>query len=179
MTKDELEDMASGRLHQADIHRLCAALKADEHGRRALLEVAAGPDLRAAYNALWIFTHFTAGERRWLWPRRDLLADMALAETHIGKLRLELNLLESMDWEAADVRADLLDFCLERVCSELPYGVRALCMKLACKLCLPYAELRQELAAIIDGASGIESSPGLRSARRQVLRSLEQAKNNG
>lgn len=126
-------------------------------------------DDRVGYNALWAFSHFTLDDNEWLYAKRDNLIDKLLVETHVGKRRLILTLLERQPARKEDVRADYLDFCLSRICSAEPYAIRALCLKQAYAQCRHYPELMGEFMETIALLDQAELSPGLKSARRIIL----------
>lgn len=127
---------------------------------------------RVGYNALWILTHFSDTGIEWLLPRRDHLIDTLLATGHTGKRRLILALLERMPTDKDSLRTDYLDFCLSRINSTEPYGIRALCMKQAFAQCRFYPELTAELIAQLEMLGYGELSPGLLTARKNILRNI-------
>ena len=160
------------RIHARDIRELVAAC-ADDGVKEQLFALLASSSERAVYNILWVFTHLPAAERRWLWPRRDILADMLLTATHIGQRRLLLTLLNAIPIDASDLRTDLLDHCLAHINTTEPYAIRALSLKQAWAQCRFYPELIEELRLHIEIMSASDLPPGLRSARRSVLRAIE------
>ena len=97
---------------------------------------------------------------------------------NISLRRLTLALLERLDWRTAgdDVPEHymvLLDFCLlHMMLADEPYGVRALCMKLAYQISLPYAELLNELRQSLLLLQPSELGPGVRHTRNKILNSL-------
>ncbi|MDE6418086.1 MAG: hypothetical protein K2K49_02635, partial [Duncaniella sp.] len=102
------------RIHAREIRELVAAC-ADDGVKEHLFALLASSSERAVYNILWVFTHLPAADRRWLWPRRDILADMLLTATHIGHRRLLLTLLNAIPIDASGLRTDLLDHCLAHI----------------------------------------------------------------
>ncbi len=132
----------------------------------------ADADHRVGFNALWVFTHLSDDDMPWLTSRRNDLIDLLLATDHIGKQRLILSLLDKMPAATDEVRTDYLDYCLSRINSALPYGIRAYCLKQAFAQCSRYPELVQELKAEIELMEQCELSAGLISARRQLLRRI-------
>ena len=67
-------------------------------------------------------------------------------------------------------RTDFLDYCLIGMSSSrYPYSVRALCMKLAYKLCLPHPELLDELKSNLEITEPDLLPPSLRSVRCRVM----------
>ncbi|MDE6384060.1 MAG: hypothetical protein K2K79_06915 [Paramuribaculum sp.] len=166
-----MKEVLGKRIGLRDINHM-RYMAADDNIRASLFALINDPDDRVGYNALWIFTHFNSEELRWLIPRRNYLIDYLLAANHIGKQRLILTLLDRMPTAKDDLRTDYLDFCLSRINSTLPYGIRALCLKQAFAQCRHYSELMQELRWEIEMMDRNELSPGVASARRQVLRKI-------
>lgn len=167
-----LKDILSNRLHKRDIDLLCTMLD-NEAGKEALFCLIGCDDERVGYNALWLFTHFNASGRRWLWSRRDSLIDVLLATTHIGKRRLLLTLLEAMPFNDGVFRCDFFDYCIGRINSSEPYAIRALCMKLAYKQCCSHHELKVELEGELDILANEDLPPGLKCARKNIIRKLK------
>lgn len=141
--------------------------------RAGLLALTGHPDDRVGYNALWVLTHLPVKELRTLIPDRDRLVDLLLHSAHTGCRRLLLALLDRMPPDATDVRTDYLDFCLSRINSTEPYGVRALCLKQAFALCRFYPELMGELRNEIDMMEYGTLSPGLLCVRKHILRQMD------
>ena len=125
-------------------------------------------DNRIGYNALWVFTHFSPADIEWLAPKRNELVDMALTTSHVGRKRLILALLERLPFGRDDVRSDYLDFCLSKINSTEPYGIRALCLRQAFAQCRFYPELMDELKNEIELMEQGTLSPGLEAARRII-----------
>lgn len=167
-----MKEMLTGRIGLGDIRRICS-MASDNDCRESLFALIFDADARVGYNALWVLTHFEAGDRQWLISRRNDLINHMLATDHNGKQRLILTLLEGMPTAKDDLRTDYLDYCLSRINSTLPYGIRALCLKQAFAQCRHYPELIQELRAEIELMDRNELSPGVASARRKVLRQMD------
>lgn len=163
------------KLSMDDIHELCFLTQSAENDRRKeeLYGWIADADARIASNALWVFTHFALADNRWLYAKHDDLIDRVLTETNTTKRRLLLLLLYRQPFDPTHLRTDFLDFCLRKItsCTE-PYGVRALCMKLAYEQCRFYPELIEELRTGLELLADEPLSPGLLSARRQVLKQI-------
>lgn len=169
-----LEETLRGRLRLRDISEICArcAGHCNDTVKAELFALIRHPDDRIAYNALWILTHFTADDLRWLRTERDALIDMLLVSEHVGRRRLILTLLDRQDFTKEEARTDYLDFCLSRINSNEPYGIRALCLKQSFSICRFFPELLAELTAEIELMENNALSPGLLSARRKVLRQI-------
>lgn len=173
-----LAEILSGRLRGEDILRLCADCSGADNDvvKAQLFALINHDDDRVGYNALWVFTHLTADDMKWLQSRRDILIETLLTTSHTGKRRLLLNLLEQQTITEADIRTDYLDFCLSRINSTETYGVRALCLKQAFAMCRFYPELLDELRNEIDLMQYGQLSPGLISARNAIIRRIDGCK---
>ncbi len=97
---------------------------------------------------------------------------MLLRVSHVGRRRLLLALLEFVPFAEADLRTDYLDFCLSKINSVEPYGVRALCIKQAYAQCRFYPELLAELRCHLEMMEAETLSPGLKCVRRHIFKSL-------
>ncbi len=173
----DLGKILCGRIHRSDIRMICAvASGAANPLKDTLFNLIVEGDDRTAYNALWVFTHFQAADKAFLISKRDVLIDILLSTGHIGKKRLILTLIEGVKTRVEDVRMDYLDFCLSRINSSEPYGIRALCLKQAFEQCRFYPELMTELLAEMEQMEFGEFGPGLKSARRIVKRRIENLK---
>ena len=79
-------------------------------------------------------------------------------------------LLQRLEWGIDDVRTDLLDFCLEHMLlPDEPYGVKALCMKLAYQQCRHYPELNEELRQSLLLMEPSELGTGVKHTRKKIL----------
>lgn len=176
-----LTETLKDRIHPADIHLICRTCSGTDgdSAKEELYALIYHADIRVSYNALWTFTHFSKAELGWLRDRRDELIDLLLTDTHVGKRRLILTLLEHQSICAEDLRTDYLDFCLSKINSTEPYAIRALCLKQAFAQCRLYPELLSELMSEIDLMEYSDMSPGLISARKNVLRQLSRLKLQG
>lgn len=128
---------------------------------------------RVAFNALWVFTHFDADNTKWLYQKQDDLINRVLCEKNITKCRLMLNLLSRMSFTEEKLRSDFIDYCIAKItaCSQ-PYGVRALCIKLAYEQMRFYPELLEELKLALEMLEQETVSPGLASAKQQVMKKI-------
>ncbi len=169
-----LREKLADRLHINDIRLLAAddTLSA----REALYGLIGDAEERVGYNALWAMTHFASSDNGWLATKRDGLIDRLLACNHVGKKRLLLTLLDRLPVQPEDIRTDYLDFCLAAINSSEPYAIRAFCMKQAYAQCRLYPELLQEFSAILEMTDQSELSPGLKSAKRNILKQMARAK---
>lgn len=171
--------LAATRLNKRDIYTLCreAVGLSGAPTREALYAFSLSSERLTAYHALHVLTLLDSYDLPWIEAKRDLLIDRVLQETDPGKSRLLLKLLLRMHWSDVELRTDFIDFCLDCITrTALPYAVRAQCMKLACKQMTQFTELTDELESIMQMLDLELLSPGLRSARRQVLASIKKAR---
>lgn len=169
-----MREMLAGRIGRRDIRAICLQCcdGGDDCVRETLFSLISDDDDRVAYNALWVLTHFDGEGRDWLLLRRSILIDRLLTEKHTGKRRLMLSLLDKMPVAEDDVRTDYLDFCMAKINSTEPYGIRALCLKQAFAQCRFYPELLHELKCAIEMMEHGEMSAGIRSARNNIMKQI-------
>ena len=167
--------LLSHRLSMDGINDICLLVQGEQNHslKEQLYQLTLDNDRRAATNALWVFTHFSAVDNEWLYAKHDQLIDRCLKEEDATKLRLMLNLLLRQPYTEEDIRTDFIDFCLTRLADpKSPYAVRALCIKLAYEQMKYWPELLNELRQTLEMISCEPLSPGLRSAWRQVMKKL-------
>jgi len=166
------KERLSGRLSKTDIIGI-AELMRDDSMKEELYRLTLDEDNRVALQALWVMRHFDDNNNKWIVSKRDELIDRVMAEDSTAKRRLMLGLLSRQPFDEENVRADFLDFCLANItaCAQ-PYAVRAQCIKLAYRQCRFFPELLDELKATLDMLEQEQLSPGLMSAKRQVMRKL-------
>ena len=153
---------------------LAAKARTDAALRRTLLCTAVADDGRRSRNAAWALTHLAATDAHLLVDHRTPLADLAIATADTSLRRMAMTLLVHMEWTIDDIRTDLLDCCLLRLADPAePYGVRALCAKLAWAQCRHYAELRAELQQTLTLIEPHTIGPGLRNTRSKVLKAIQ------
>lgn len=166
----------SGSITMLQIRAHCLRLKHDETLTDILFRLLDDPDPRTAGNAAWIFTHADDEVYRWLSTRFDELAEKAMRAKHETLRRLLLAILHRLPFPGTP-HVGLLDFCLTGMLScRQPYGIRSLCMKIACKICLPVPELREEFRLQMDIMEPDLLPPSLRSVRKNILKSLKKGK---
>ncbi len=171
MLLNELEEILGKRINQgtiAEICRLCHVEDGDET-KSALYVLIKSSDDRVGYNALWVLTHLQAADIKWFLFSRNELIDLLLVTGHVGKKRLVMTLLERMPTTPEGVRTDYLDFCFSRINSTESYAIRALALKQAYAQCRFFPELIEELKSAIEMMEFGEMSPGLLSARKNIL----------
>lgn len=128
---------------------------------------------RQAYYAAWALTHLPATDNASIDEHREALVQLAVSTQEVSLRRLSMVLLERLEWGVDDVRTDLLDFCLEHMLlPDEPYGVKALCMKLAYKQCCHYPELKAELKQSLLLMEPGELGAGVKHTRGKILKLL-------
>ena len=157
-----------------DIYEMCILTHGNSRKKAELYQLTFDEEERIASNALWVFTHFDLQNNEWLYAKHDDLIDRVLVEKNMTKLRLMLSLLLRQPFEEESLRSDFIDFCVAKItaCS-YPYAVRALCIKLAYEQMKYYPELLTELKAALDMLEQENLSPGLASAKRQVMKKIK------
>ena len=127
-------------------------------------------DALVTRNALWVLTKATTAEISQLQPMRDELIDVVLTTGNSSVRRLSLNIIERLKMTKEELRADFLDFCLERMTAVKEYpGIQSLCMKLAFRICKFYPELTDEFRRTLDAMETSYYKPAVRSVRSRIL----------
>ena len=166
------------RLSINDIYSLCLQTQGKENNclKEELYQLTFDENERVAFNALWALSHFDEANNPWLYAKHNDLIDRILLEKSMTKLRLMLSLLIRQPFEEATLRSDFIDYCIAKItaCS-YPYAIRAYCMKLAYEQMKYYPELLTELKAALDMLEQEALSPGLASAKRQVMKKIKKA----
>lgn len=162
------------KLCMDDIYEICILCHGNSRKKAELYQLIFDEDERVATNALWVFTHFDMQNNEWLYAKHDDLIDRVLVEKNETKRRLILSLLLRQPFEEESLRSDFIDFCITKItaCSQ-PYAIRCYCMKLAYEQMKYYPELLTELKAAIDMLEQEPLSPGLISAKKQVMKKIK------
>ena len=162
------------KLCMDDIYEICILCHGNSRKKAELYQLIFDEDERVATNALWVFTHFDMQNNEWLYAKHDDLIDRVLVEKNETKRRLMLSLLLRQPFEEKSLRSDFIDFCIAKItaCSQ-PYAIRCYCMKLAYEQMKYYPELLTELKAAIDMLEQEPLSPGLTSAKKQVMKKIK------
>ena len=162
------------KLCMDDIYEICILCHGNSRKKAELYQLIFDEDDRVATNALWVFTHFDMQNNEWLYAKHDDLIDRVLVEKNETKRRLILQLLLRQPFEEKSLRSDFIDFCIAKItaCSQ-PYAIRCYCMKLAYEQMKYYPELLTELKAAIDMLEQEPLSPGLTSAKKQVMKKIK------
>ena len=164
------------RLSINDIYSLCLQTQGKENNclKEELYQLTFDENDRVSFNALWALTHFDEANNPWLFQKHDELIDRVLVEKNETKRRLMLHLLLRQPFEEESLRSDFIDFCIAKItaCSQ-PYAIRCYCMKLAYEQMKYYPELLTELKTAIDMLEQEPLSPGLTSAKKQVMKKIK------
>lgn len=165
----------SHKLALSDILHICLLMQGKDNDSRKeeLYRLTFDKDERVAVNALWVFSHFDSINNEWLYTKHDDLIDRVLIEPTVTKRRLMLGLLLRQPFEEDSLRSDFIDFCVSKItaCAQ-PYAIRALCIKLAYEQMKYYPELLAELKMALDMLEQEALSPGLMSAKRQIMKKI-------
>ena len=166
------------RLSVNDIYSLCLQTQGKENNclKEELYQLTFDENERVAFNALWALSHFDEANNEWLYAKHDDLIDRILLEKSMTKLRLMLSFLIRQPFEEATLRSDFIDYCIAKItaCS-YPYAIRAYCMKLAYEQMKYYPELLEELRMALDMLEQEVLSPGLQSAKRQIIKKIKRS----
>lgn len=146
------------------------------HGQKQFLKFAEflfDTDKRVSRNAAWVLTKAIDDELIMVLPMMNKFIDLILTTENSSLRRLTLNIIERLPMKEEDLRADLLDFCLEHMISlDEPPGIQSLCMKVAHKICKFYPELMEELHRTIENMQMEYYSPAIKSVRKRILNNL-------
>lgn len=189
MTVTQVKALAASVLSAGEpaCRRLFELTAATLRGNGATLLPAAAPLSaeaadRTAVNALWVLMHLARQKQlpALFRSHREALIDAAIVEPHPSKRRLLLAVIEMQPFEASEVRADLLNHCFETIGrpDEL-CATRALCVKLAFKLCRCYPDLLKELAGLLGLIGETPLPPALAAVRRTALKRIACALKQG
>lgn len=160
-------------MHIDDIKALAHRAHEDAEERERLFGTMLSAMGREAYFAAWALTHMPVADNVHIDAHRDELVRLAISTAEVPLRRLSMALLERLEWGVDDVRTDLLDFCLEHMMlTGEPYGVKALCMKLAYSQCRHYPELCAELKQALLLMEPSELGAGVKHTRGKLLKVL-------
>ena len=169
------------RLSVNDIYSLCLQMqgKANNCLKAELYQLTFDENDRVSFNALWALTHFDEANNPWLFQKHDGLINRVLVEKNGTKRRLMLHLLLRQPFEEESLRSDFIDFCIAKItaCSQ-PYAIRCYCMKLAYEQMKYYPELLEELRMALDRLEQEVLSPGMLSAKRQIMKKIKRSLGN-
>ena len=171
--KVNIKERLLQRINIDDIFEIVYVVQSDDKQKQELFSLLFDENDKVAYQAAWVFTHFTLHENKWLYDKQHELTDEVLVCLHPGKRRMLLSLLYRQPL-LNPPRVDFLDFCLEHMMAkeELP-GVQMLCMKLAYEMCRLVPELRQELRATLEIMEPDMLVVSVRTVRKNVLKAMK------
>lgn len=148
----DMKQKLIGRISMDNIHELCFLTQGEEnnHRKEELYRLTFDEDNRVAFNALHVLSNFDLANNEWLYCKHDELIDRVI------------------------LRSDFIDFCVSKItaCAQ-PYAIRAYCMQLAYGQMKYYPELLSELKMALDMLEQETLSPGLASAKRQILMKIK------
>ena len=170
-----MRNQLKNRLSINDIYSLCLQMQGKENNclKEELYQLTFDENDRVSFNALWALNHFDEANNPWLFQKHNELIDRVLVEKNETKRRLMLQLLLRQPFEEESLRSDFIDFCIAKItaCSQ-PYAIRSYCMKLAYEQMKYYPELLTELKVALDMLEQEALSPGLLSAKRQIMKKI-------
>ncbi len=172
-----LRKRLSGHIGINDIYEVVNLTKNNDKSKQELYDLIFDEDDRVVTNTLWIMTHFSLSENRWLHQKQSEMIKKVLVTTHPSHLRLLLSLLHRQPLTNNPPRVDFLDYCLEEMIArkEAP-GTTTICMKLAYEMCKMIPELLQEFRAALDIMEDSQLPPSLRTARKNILKAIKKGK---
>lgn len=176
-TLKSLKQKLSNRIHEDDIHEACyyAQGEGGEKMRKMLYALMFDEDKRVSENAAWIFTHFDLHTNEWLYQKHNELIDEVMSTKSGSKKRLLLTLLLRQPFHEETVRTDFLDFCMQHMMDAAePISVKSMCMKLAFEQCRFFPELLAELRNALEIMEPAMLTPGLKTARKNVMKAINQ-----
>lgn len=176
--KKSMRKILQDKINMNDINKICIMTqgKENDHRKEELYQLTFDENDRVSFNALWALSHFDEANNPWLFQKYDELIDRVLVEKNETKRRLMLNLLLRQPFEEESLRSDFIDFCIAKItaCSQ-PYAIRCYCMKLAYEQMKYYPELLEELRMALDMLEQEVLSPGLLSAKRQIMKKIKRS----
>ena len=173
-----IRNQLTNRLSINDIYSLCLQTQDKENNclKEELYQLTLDENNRVAFNALWALSHFDEANNPWLFQKHDDLIDRVLVEKNETKRRLMLHLLLRQPFEEESLRSDFIDFCIAKITAgSQPYAIRCYCMKLAYEQMKYYPELLEELRMALDMLEQEVLSPGLLSAKRQIMKKIKRS----
>lgn len=160
-------------MHIDDIKALAKSAHNEAEVREQLFRTMLSGEGKEATNAAWALTHLPKEDNIYINMYRAKLVQLAITTPEVPLRRLSMVLLERLEWGRDDIRTDLLDFCLEHMMlADEPYGVKALCMKLAYQQCRHYPELCAELKQCLQLMEPSELGAGVKHTRGKILKLL-------
>lgn len=138
-----------------------------------LVSLVGDEDDTVAWHAAWALEQVSRRRPELLERYRKEISRRAVTEPGHGVQRLLLSIVNRMPMPA-DIDTELFDFCLEGMHSpRLSIAVRALCIKIACRICVLHKPLAEELRLHLEYGDEESLPTGVATARRNALRELE------
>ena len=161
------------RLSKSQVMALAGNLRHDECGIEAMftqMKQAANPQV--ANNAAWVLSHLSKEDKGiYLLPHYGELVDMATSTKLYIRRGLVLSILS--DLPINGLNGKLLDYCLMHLADHKESNSsRSMMIKLAARMCKPYAELCQELMLCLDMIPQ-DSPPSIAAAKRNALKVIQ------
>lgn len=167
------QTLSATRMQRPAIGRLALQAENDPALFGQFAALTGDGDDTVAWHAAWALEQVARRRPELFGPYLQDISRRAVSETRHGVQRLLLSMVNRLPM-AEEPDADLLDFCLDGMHSpRLSIAVRALCIKIACRICLRHAPLADELRLHLE-YGGDECLPtGVATARRNAIRMLE------
>ena len=95
MEKDifNLKKKLSRRIGINDIHEMTYLAQESNKYKQELYQFIFDNNKKVAYQAVWVFNHFSLYDNKWLYDKQEELINETIACQHSGRRRLLLNLL--------------------------------------------------------------------------------------
>lgn len=165
--------LAAASLQRSAIGRIALQAENDPALFDELVSLAGDEDNTVAWHAAWALEQLSRRRPELFEPRREEISQHAVSETRHGVQRLLLSIVSRMPIPE-ETDAGMIDFCLEGMHSpQLSIAVRALCIKIACRICMRHMPLAGELRLHLEYGDEECLPTGVATARRNALRKLE------
>ena len=161
------------RLSKAQVMALAGNLRHDECGIEAMFtQMKQTNNAQVANNVAWVLSHLSKEDKEiYLLPHYGELVDMAISTKLCIHRRLVLSILA--DLPINELNGNLLDYCLMHLADHKESNSsRSMMIKLAARMCKPYAELCQELILCLDMIPQ-DSPPSIAAAQRNALKVIQ------
>lgn len=172
MEEDAELSRLAGKIHVQQIREYAKRLKQDSslQGKLCLLLNDGNPQV--AINAAWILTHIGNKECQCLQPHYHELVYVAMRTGNTSLRRLVLTVIYRLSFPKTP-HIEFLNFCLKEMMSgKQPYGIRSLCMKIAYEISLPFPEIRDEFAVLMEIMEPDLLPSSLRCTRKNIRKAL-------
>lgn len=167
------QTLAHSSTQRTAIGRIAAEAENDPTLFAELMALADDKDNTVAWHAAWALEQVARVRPGLFEAYRPEIYRRAVSETRHGVQRLLLSIVHRMP-TPSEPDTDLLDFCLDGIHSQqLSIAVRALCIKIACRMCMHHAPLADELRLYLEYGDGECMPTGVATARRNAIRTLE------